>query len=199
MAFAASSPVLIDRLWSADTRNARIVRMVTLAVIGSLILAISAKIKVPLEPVPITMQVFVILAMGAILGSKLGAATVLLYLAEGATGLPVFTGTPEKGIGLAYMMGGTGGYLLGYVAAAYAVGWLAERGWDRTFFTSGVAMVAGIALIYIPGVLWLGSLFGWDKPILEWGFYPFIMADLAKAGLAMALLPLTWKLFGKQR
>lgn len=199
MAIAANQSVLIDHLWTADTPAARRTRMIVTAIVGSLILAISAKIKVPLEPVPITMQVFVILAMGAALGSKLAAATVLLYLAEGAAGLPVFTGTPEKGIGLAYMMGGTGGYLLGYVFAAYAVGWLAERGWDRSILTSGAAMLAGIALIYIPGVLWLGALFGWDKPILEWGFYPFIGVDLLKGALAMAVLPIAWKLLGRSR
>jgi len=198
MAFATPAPVLIDRLWSADTPNGRLVRMVTLAVIGSLILAISAKIKIPLEPVHVTMQVFVILTIGATMGSRLAVATVLLYLAQGAAGLPVFTGTPEKGIGLAYMMGGTGGYLLGYVFAAYAVGWLAERGWDRSFFSAGAAMIVGVALIYIPGVLWLGGLFGWDKPILEWGLYPFIGADLLKAALAMAVMPIAWKLTGKR-
>src|SRR3546814_4017998 len=90
-------------------------------------------------------------------------------LAEGALGLPVFAGTPEKGLGLAYMAGPTGGYLVGYVLAAAACGWLAERGWDRNVLSATVAMLVGNALIYLPGLLWLGVLFGWDKPILEWG------------------------------
>ena len=103
-----------------------------LALAGSLLLTLSAKVQVPFYPVPITMQSLVVLCLGATLGARLGAATVVLYLLEGALGLPVFAGTPERGIGLAYMAGPTGGYLIGFVAAAYLVGLLAERGWDRS-------------------------------------------------------------------
>src|SRR3546814_8781828 len=118
-------------------------------------------------------------------------------LAEGALGLPVFAGTPEKGLGLAYMAGPTGGYLVGYVLAAAACGWLAERGWDRNVLSATVAMLVGNALIYLPGLLWLGVLFGWDKPILEWGLTPFLLGDLLKLALVAAGLPLAWRMISK--
>ena len=176
----------------------RALRNLLLAVVGAQLIWLSAKIQVPFHPVPMTMQTFMVLGLGMAYGWRLGAATVLLYLAEGAMGLPVFAGTPEKGIGLAYMAGGTGGYLFGYVLAAAACGWLAERGWDRNVVTTALAMLAGNILIYLPGLLWLGMLFGWDKPILEWGLTPFVLGDLAKLGLAAALLPLAWKLVGRR-
>ncbi len=131
-------------------------------------------------------------------GWRLGAVTLLLYLGEGALGFPVFAGTPEKGIGLAYMLGGTGGYLVGFVLAAVACGWLAERGWDRGPVSTALAMLVGNALIYVPGILWLGALFGWDKPILEWGLVPFIFGDVAKLALAAAVLPLAWRIFDRR-
>jgi biotin transport system substrate-specific component len=118
---------------------------------------------------------FVVLTLGMAYGWRLGAATVMLYLVEGAAGLPVFAGTPEKGSGLAYMLGGTGGYLVGFVLAAAVCGYLAERGWDRRIVTTALAMLVGNVLIYIPGLFWLGSPFGWDKPIVEWGLTPFIL------------------------
>jgi len=145
------------------------------------------------------MQTFVILGLGMAYGPRLAFATLALYMAEGALGLPVFAGTPEKGIGLAYMAGGTGGYLFGYVLAAVACGWLAEKGWDRNVFKTTAAMLIGSSLIYIPGLLWLGILFGWDKPILEWGITPFVLGDLTKVALAAAVLPLTWKLLNKNQ
>jgi biotin transport system substrate-specific component len=144
--------------------------------------------------VPLTMQTFVVLVIGMAYGPRLGTATLVLYLAEGAVGLPVFSGTPEKGIGLAYMMGTTGGYLLGFVLAAALCGWLAERGWDRRMATTALAMLLGNIVIYVPGLLWLGSLLGWDKPILEWGLTPFLYGDLAKLALATAVLPVVWRL-----
>ena len=91
-------------------------------------------------------------------------------------------------------MGGTGGYLVGFVLAAAACGWLAERGWDHTVMTTALAMFIGNVIIYIPGLLWLGGVFGWDKPILQWGLIPFIVGDLAKLGLAAIVLPLVWRL-----
>ncbi|MFQ5466721.1 MAG: biotin transporter BioY, partial [Kiloniellaceae bacterium] len=127
-------------------------------------------------------------------GWRLGAATLLLYLAEGALGLPVFAGAPEKGIGLAYMAGPTGGYLVGFVLAAAACGWLAERGWDRSVAKTAAAMLIGNVIIYVPGLLWLGTLVGWDKPILTWGLTPFLLGDLTKLALAAAVLPAIWKL-----
>ncbi len=179
-------------LWPGSEAS-KLLRGAVLAVLGSLILAISAKIQVPFYPVPMTMQTFVVLVIGMAFGWRLGVATVLLYLAEGAAGLPVFAGTPEKGIGLAYMLSGTGGYLIGYVLAVAACGWLAERGWDRHVLWTALAMLIGNVLIYVPGLLWLGTLFGWDKPILEWGLTPFILGDLTKLALAAAVVPLVWK------
>jgi biotin transport system substrate-specific component len=132
-------------------------------------------------------------------GWRLGAATILLYLAEGAMGLPVFAGTPEKGLGLAYMAGSTGGYLFGFILAAAASGWLAERGWDRRAIPTALAMLVGNALIYIPGLIWLGILFGWDKPILTWGLTPFLLGDVTKVALAAAVLPLTWRMIRRRR
>jgi len=168
-----------------------------LAVAGTALLTISAKIQIPFYPVPMTLQTFVVLALGMAYGWRLGGATLLLSLAEGAAGLPVFAGTPEKGIGLAYMLGSTGGYLAGFVLAAAVCGWLAERGWDRNLIRTAAAMVIGNAVIYVPGLLWLGGLYGWDKPILEWGLTPFLAGDLAKLALATAVLPLAWKWLGR--
>ena len=191
-----AQPTLMATIWSGGSASAMI-RNLILVVVGSLALAISAKIQVPFYPVPMTMQTFVVLGIGMAMGWKLGAATVLLYLAEGALGMPVFSGTPEKGIGLAYMLGGTGGYLLGFVAAAAVVGFLAERGWDRSFTGTALAMLVGNVVIYIPGLIWLGALFGWDKPILAWGLTPFLLGDLTKMLLAAGLMPLLWKVIGK--
>lgn len=170
-----------------------------LAVLGSMALWISAKISIPFWPVPLTMQTFVVLMIGMAFGSRLGMATVLLYLAEGAAGLPVFSGTPEKGIGLAYMMGTTGGYLLGFVLAAGVVGYLAERGWDRNPITTGVAMLIGNIVIYIPGLLWLGAIVGWDKPVLAWGLTPFLAGDALKLALAAVLMPALWRMLSNAR
>ncbi len=189
-------PTLAGTLWPAGKINT-LLRGVVLAVAGTALLTVSAKIQIPFYPVPMTLQTFVVLALGMAYGWRLGGATLLLYLAEGAAGLPVFAGTPEKGIGLAYMLGGTGGYLAGFVLAAAVCGWLAERGWDRNAARTAAAMLIGNAIIYVPGLLWLGGLYGWDKPILEWGLTPFLFGDLAKLALATAVLPLAWKWLGR--
>ena len=193
---------LVDFVWPASTVLNAIgsaLRVTLLIVIGSLIIWQAAKIQIPFYPVPMTMGTFAVLVIGMVYGWRLGTATVLLYLFEGAMGLPVFAGTPEKGIGLAYMLGGTGGYLLGYVLAAAFVGTMAERGWDKNILTTGLAMLVGNVLIYVPGLLWLGILFGWDKPIIQWGLAPFLFGDLAKLALAASLMPMTWKLFGRHK
>ncbi len=166
-------------------------RNIMLAVAGSIALWISAKVQVPFLPVPMTLQTLVVLIIGMAYGWRLGAATVALYLAQGAAGLPVFAGTPEKGIGLAYMVGPTGGFLIGFVLAAIAVGYLAERGWDRNIVTTAGAMLIGNALIYIPGLFWLSTLIGWDKAI-EFGIKPFLLGDLFKLVLAALFMPLIW-------
>ena len=190
-------PTLMSIAWPTTERT-HWLRLVVLAFVGTLLIALASKIKVPFYPVPMTMQTLVILGIGMAYGWRLGAATVLLYLAEGAVGLPVFTCTPEKGIGLVYMMGGTGGYLFGYLLAVIAIGWLAERGWDRSIFTTVAAMFVGNVLIFAPGLLWLGILFGWDKPILAWGLTPFLLAEVFKIALAACLMPLAWRAIGRK-
>ncbi|MCY4054075.1 MAG: biotin transporter BioY [Hyphomicrobiales bacterium] len=162
---------------------------------GTLLLAISAKIQIPFFPVPLTMQTFVVLLIGFAFGWRLGGLTVLAYLAEGAAGLPVFAGTPEKGIGIAYMAGPTGGYLLGFLAAAVVTGFLAEKRWDRTWLGAAAAALIGLTVIYAFGLLWLGTVAGWDKPVLEWGLLPFLPGEALKLFLLGAVLPLAWKFF----
>ena len=193
---AIKYPTLADELWQSR-QPLPIIRAVTLAVAGSLLLTLSAKVQIPFYPVPMTMQTFVVLVLGVAYGWKLGAMTLLLYLAEGALGLPVFAGTPEKGIGIAYMMGPTGGYLLGFVVAAAACGWLGENGWDRRPISTFAAMLIGNLIIYAFGLLWLGTLLGWDKPLLQWGMYPFLFGDLLKIALAMVVLPGAWQAIKK--
>ena len=190
---ATTYPTLASLVWPSNRAGA-LLRSAVLAIVGSALLWASAKIQIPFYPVPMTMQTFMVLALGMAYGWRLGAATVLLYLAQGAMGLPIFAGTPEKGIGLAYMAGPTGGYLVGFVLAAAAAGWLAERGWDRSVLKTAAAMLAGNILIYVPGLLWLGTLVGWDKPVLAWGLTPFLLGDVTKLALAAAVLPAIWKL-----
>lgn len=170
-----------------------------MVLVGSLALWVSAKIQIPFYPVPMTMQTTVVFMIGMAYGWRLGGLTIMLYLFEGAMGLPVFSGTPEKGLGLVYMMGTTGGYLLGFFFAAVLLGWLAEKGWDRNYISTAVAMILGNAVIYSFGLLWLGSVVGWDKPLLEWGMLPFLMGDAVKLALASLLLPTVWKLLGNHK
>jgi biotin transport system substrate-specific component len=179
------SPMIsfVDALWPVRGAS-RLLRAAVLAVLGSALLTLSAKVQVPFYPVPMTMQTLVVLLIGMAFGARLGVATVALYLAEGAVGLPVFAGTPEKGIGLAYMLGPTGGYLLGFVLAAAVAGWLVERRRDAAGLA--LAVVAGSLAIYASGVLWLASFVGLGKA-LELGLLPFLWGDLLKAGLAFAL------------
>jgi biotin transport system substrate-specific component len=158
------------------------------AMLGSLILWASAKISVPFWPVPMTLQTGAVMLIGAAYGGRLGFATVLLYLAEGAAGLPVFQGTPQQGIGLAYMLGPTGGYLIGFAVAAFIVGALAERGFDRNVFQLFAAMLVADAVVFVLGLLWLGSVIGWDKPVLQFGLYPFLLGDVVKIALAACLV-----------
>lgn len=171
-----------------------------LVVLGaSLALWVSAKVSIPIGPVPISMQTFAVLAIGAALGPRLGALAVLAYLGQGALGLPVFAGTPEKGIGLAYMVGPTGGYLVGFAVAAFVVGLLARRRWDRNVVSATAMMLIGHAVVFAFGLLWLGTVIGWDKPVLEIGLTPFLIGTLAKSLLAAAVLPGAWRLLGRSR
>ncbi len=188
---AMKSNTLAQAAWTTDNP---LIRNVALTVLGSMALWVSAKISIPFWPVPLTMQTLVVLMIGMAFGARLGVATILLYLAEGAAGLPVLSGTPEKGIGIAYMMSTTGGYLLGFVLAAGLIGFLAERGWDRNPLVTASAMLIGNIVIYIPGLLWLGSIIGWDKPVFAWGLTPFLAGDALKLALAAILMPALWKL-----
>lgn len=185
-------PTLASVIWPVDASPAitRAIRTVVLAVLGSIFVAISAKIQVPMWPVPMTMQTFAVLVIGMSFGVKLGGATLLLYLAEGAIGLPVFA----SGSGLAYMAGPTGGYLVGFFLAAVLVGWLAEQGWDRNVVRTLVAMTLGTALIFVPGVVWLAMfLDDFDKAVAS-GLTPFLFGAVVKIALAAALLPVAWRL-----
>ena len=167
-----------------------------LALVGTLALTVSAKTQIPFWPIPMTMQTFVVLVIGMAYGSRLGVVTVALYLLEGALGMPVFAGTPEKGVGIAYMMGPTGGYLLGFVVAAWACGWMAERGFDRSPLKSLVAMSVGHALIFVFGVVWLAQLMGFEKAVMV-GVVPFWAATIAKTLLGVVALPMAWKLISR--
>ena len=193
---AYARPTLLDVLSPPLSRPAAAGRDVALAITGSLLLTLSAKLQIPFWPVPMTMQTFVVLVLGTAFGWRLGAATVALYLLEGALGLPVFAGTPERGIGLAYMMGPTGGYLAGFLAAAVLCGRLAERGWDRNPWRTALAMTVGHLLILFCGWAWLATLIGPHKAYLA-GVEPFYAATVAKTLLAVVTLPLAWKLVGR--
>ncbi len=190
----ATRGTLAAALWPAAGEGAdsrRMLRSCVLAICGSLFVAVAAQIQVPLKPVPVTGQTFAVLVVGMVFGMRLGAATLMLYLAEGAVGLPVFAGLSG---GPAVLAGPTGGYIVGFVLAAGLVGYLAERGWDRNVWLTALAMLLGNIAIYLPGLLWLGTVVGWDKPVLEWGLTPFLIGDALKLALAAALLPAAWKL-----
>jgi biotin transport system substrate-specific component len=189
------SLVLSEAVLPAEGTRLWLKRAVLVA-LGVAALTVAAKIRVPFWPVPITMQTFVVLGVGAAYGLRLGMATVLAWLALGALGAAVFTG---EGAGLAYMMGSTGGYLVGFVLAAGFLGLAARRGWDRSVQHMALAMLAGSALIYLPGVLWLGVVHGFDKPILAWGLWPFLPGDALKLALAALLFPAAWRMVGDAR
>ena len=164
-------------------------------VIGVCLLTLSAKLQVPFWPVPMTMQTLVVLMLGMAYGPRLGTGTVLAYLLVGAFGLPVFAGTPERGIGLAYMMGPTAGFLLGFVAAAWVTGVLAERGWDRSVLWCAAAMLAGTVIIIGFGLAALIPVTGLSRAI-EVGLIPFLASGALKIALGALALPLIWRLLG---
>ena len=164
----------------------KIAKVVLIALVGSFLLAISAKIKIPFYPVPMTMQTFVILFLGITLGSKIGLFTVSIYLLEGIYGIPVFAGTPEKGIGLIYFTGPTMGYLLGFLLTVYFAGLFKyEKGLINTF----IKLVFSVSFIYFLGIMWLGILIGWEKPLFKLGAQPFLLAELFKILLLLFLIP----------
>jgi biotin transport system substrate-specific component len=164
---------------------------------GVCLLTLSAKLQVPFYPVPMTMQTLVVLMIGMAYGRMLGTATVVAYLLAGAAGLPVFAGTPERGIGLAYMTGPTGGYLLGFLIATWLMGMLAERGWSGSFVLATVAMIVGHLVILTAGVAWLAVLLGPEKAIAV-GLTPFLATTLVKCALGAITVPPIWRALGRK-
>ena len=164
----------------------KIAKIILVAALGTLLLTISAKIKIPFYPVPMTMQTFVVLFLGIALGAKIGLLTVSLYLFEGIFGLPVFAGTPEKGIGLIYFTGPTMGYLIGFLVAVYFAG---SFKYDKGIINTFLKLIFSISFVYILGMIWLGTLIGWDKPIFKLGAEPFLLAELFKILLLLFLIP----------
>ena len=167
-----------------NLNQSSIVKTFLIVILGSLALTISAKIKIPFYPVPMTMQTFVVMFLGLAFGYKIGLATVSLYLLEGIAGLPVFSNSPEKGIGLVYFTGPTMGYLIGFLSATVIAGMISSK--DNLLKTI-LKLLVSVSTIYILGVLWLGTLIGWDKPILEFGVYPFLLAELFKLALLVII------------
>ena len=162
----------------------RIIKSLLVIFIGSIILAISAKVKIPFYPVPMTMQTFVVLFLGISFGYKIALATVTLYLLEGIIGLPVFSNSPERGVGLVYFTGPTMGYLIGFLSACFLASYIKN---EDNYFTIFIKLILSVSTIYILGVLWLGTLIGWDKPILELGVMPFLLAEIFKIVLLTIL------------
>jgi biotin transport system substrate-specific component len=179
-------PVLVEALWP----QASVLLEIAFVLAGSWLVALTAQIQIPLWPVPITGQTFGVLAVGALLGRKRGAISLLAYLGQGLAGLPFFA---NGSAGLARLLGPTGGYLVGMVVAAFVVGWLCERGWDRRFASAIMAMLIGTACIYCFGLVWLAYFVGWAS-VLGVGLLPFIPADLLKIALAALVLPWGWTL-----
>jgi len=164
----------------------KVTKIIILASLGTIILTISAKIKIPFYPVPMTMQTFIVLLLGIVLGPKIALLTVSLYLFQGIFGLPVFAGTPEKGIGFLYFTGPTMGYLIGFLVAAYLAG---SFKYDKNFINSFLKLVFSVSFIYIFGLIWLGILIGWDKPLFKFGAQPFLLAELFKILLLLFIVP----------
>tara|TARA_B100000029_G_C17271991_1_gene850192 strand:+ start:239 stop:802 length:564 start_codon:yes stop_codon:yes gene_type:complete len=168
------------------TKLEKYIKLLLITVLGTILITISAKVKIPFYPVPMTMQTFVIILMGITFGYKIGIATVTLYLFEGIIGLPVFASSPEKGVGLAYFLGPTMGYLIGFLVAVYFAGFFDyNKGKINTFFK----ILFSVSIIYLFGLIWLGTLIGWDKPIFKLGAQPFLLAELFKILLLVLLTP----------
>jgi len=182
-------PILVDNILPLPQSKALIVvRDIVLVLSFSIITAVCAKLKVEIGVVPITMQTLAVLLSGALLGSRRGAFSQITYLLLGLAGVPWFA----RGGGMAYLLSPTFGYIVGFVFAAFLVGWLCERGFDKQVKTAILAMLIGNILLYIPGLLWLAKLTGFKK-VLAVGFYPFIPGDLLKILLAGLVLPMGWK------
>jgi biotin transport system substrate-specific component len=158
-------------------QSQKVLKSILVVLVGSILLTISAKIKIPFYPVPMTMQTFVVLFLGISFGYKIGIATVGLYLIEGIFGLPVFSNSPEKGVGIVYFTGPTMGYLIGFLLATFLAGYLDLKTNIVSIF---LKLILSVSVIYILGLIWLGTLIGWDKPIFQLGAAPFLLAELFK-------------------
>jgi len=166
------------------SQNSKILKYILIVFAGSILLTISSKIKIPFYPVPMTMQTFVVLFLGMSFGYKIGFLTVSLYLIEGLLGLPVFSNSPEKGVGIIYFTGPTMGYLIGFLFATSLAGYFSFK---ENILINFFKLLVSVSIIYIMGILWLGSLIGWDKPIIQLGVAPFLLAELLKISI-LALL-----------
>lgn len=186
-----TTEVLANRLWPVTTQST-LIRNALLAVFGSLVVAGAAQINVPMIPVPMTLQTLAVLAIGAAFGSRLGAASLALYALEGAIGIPVFAEF-KSGFMLPSF-----GYVLGFIAAAYVTGYLAEKGWDKSYIKMFAAMLAGAVVLYIPGLIWLGLWVGSAENAIAWGLTPFIAGDLVKAAIAAIGFPAVWSLLARK-
>ena len=181
-------------------KQTKIIKYIFIALLGSILLAISSKIKIPFYPVPMTMQTLVVLSIGIVFGWKLGIATIALYLFEGIIGLPVFSGTPEKGVGLVYFTGPTMGYLIGFLFASFLTGILKFENWNKkdhlafkVFFINFTKLLISVSLIYLLGIIWLSKFVGWEK-VIVFGLKPFWLAELFKIMLLSFLIPSVLKL-----
>ena len=166
------------------SQNLKILKYILIIFFGSILLIVSSKIKIPFYPVPMTMQTFVVLFLGISFGYKVGLATVSLYLFEGIIGLPVFSNSPEKGVGLVYFTGPTMGYLIGFLFATFLAGYF---NFKKNILSNFIKLLVSVSVIYIFGIFWLGNLIGWDKPIIQLGVTPFLLAELFKI-LILSLL-----------
>ena len=162
----------------------KIIKLLTIIFLGSVVLAISAKVKIPFYPVPMTMQTFAVLFLGISFGYKVALATVGLYLLEGILGIPVFSNSPERGVGIAYFTGPTMGYLIGFLSACFLASFVNT---NDDYFKIFIKLILSVSTIYIFGILWLGTSIGWDKPIFELGVLPFLLAEILKICLLTAL------------
>ena len=169
---------------AVKSRNSKILKYILVIFLGSILLTISSKIKIPFYPVPMTMQTFVVLFLGMAFGYKIGLATVSLYLVEGIIGLPVFSNSPEKGVGFIYFTGPTMGYLIGFLLATIIAGYFNFKG---SILNNFIKLLISVSIIYILGILWLGGLIGWDKPIIKLGVTPFLLAELLKISILSLL------------
>ena len=160
-----------------NLQNQKLLKNLIIVILGTLLLTLSAKIKIPFYPVPMTMQTFVVLLIGISFSYKIAVSIVGLYLIEGILGLPVFSNSPEKGIGLVYFTGPTMGYLIGFLFASYLAGYF---NYNKNYLLNFFKLLLSVFFIYLFGILWLGNLIGWEKPVFELGAKPFLLAELFK-------------------